>query len=544
MISIGLALMLAGAQAPPAPSQPTPPPATATIRGLVIGGDTGQPLRRATVRLDPIDGPTGVATNPRRESRSMTTDADGKYEFRDLPRGRYDVSASKGAYVTMTWGAGNPSTPDARPIDLPAGGTLERVDFTLPRGGVITGRVLDEFGEPLTGLQIGAMRYQTIGGKRQLMRVGFGSTNDAGEFRMFGLTPGQYFVQALWRRMGPGDPASADRSGYPVTYFPGTTNEAEAQRVTVAAGQTVNDLVMTMTPIKVARVEGVVVDATGRPLPNAMLQVQQMSATRNFFSSQSLRPDGTFALASVTPGEYIFRAQSSGASSDVAMLTLTVGSEDIKDVRLVALPPAIVRGRVVVDSAQPFPAAALSLAAIVEDQSMPGGLQIAQVADDLSFELTASPGRNRINTINLPAGWAIRSVRVNSVDVSDDGIDVKAGERVTGVEVELTNKLASVSGLVTNARGEPAKDYTVLLFPADARRLKTAGRYVRTGRPDQDGRFKVSGMAPADYYIIALDKLEPGQWTDADFLDRVRSKANAITIHEGETRMVDMRIQS
>jgi hypothetical protein len=67
---------------------------------------------------------------------------------------------------------------------------------------------------------------------------------------------------------------------------------------------------------------------------------------------------------------------------------------------------------------------------------------------------------------------------------------------------------------------------------------------MRTARPDQDGRFKVSGMAPADYYIIALDKIEQGQSSDPDFLETIRSKATAFTIREGETRTVDLRINT
>jgi carboxypeptidase family protein len=541
MISICFALMLAGAQAP-APA--APPPATAVIRGQVTAGDTGQPLRRATVRLNQIDGQTGVTTNPGRESRTQSTDAEGKYAFHDLPAGRYNLSVSKGAYVTVTWGQQpGPTASTGKPIDLHAAETLERVDVTLPRGGVVTGRVVDEFGEPLTGLQITAMRAQTIGGKRQLMPAGNGSTDDAGAFRLFGLAPGQYYVQALWRRMGPGDPNSPDHNGYPVTFFPGTTNDAEAQRITVAAGQTIGDLVMAMAPITVARVEGIVVDADGRPMGNGVLEVQQSSGNNNFFTGQSLRPDGTFALGSLTPGDYILRAQSQGASKAVATMKLTVSGEDITDLRLVAMPPSIVKGRIVVDPSLTVPAA-ISVMAMIDDQRMPGGIQPARVDDDLSFELSATPGRNRIIASNLPAGWAIRTVRVNNVDVTDDGFEVKPGENIAGVDVELTNRLATISGLVTTARGEPAKEYTLVLFAADAKRWKASGRYLRTARPDQDGRFKVSGMAPADYHIIAIDKLEPGQWTDPEFLERMRSKAASITIGDGETRTLDLKINT
>src|SRR6185503_12954282 len=183
---------------------------------------------------------------------------------------------------------------NAKLIELKSGETLDRVDFTLLRGGVIAGRVVDEFGEPLSGLDVSARRVQTVGGRRQLSPYGpQGSTNDIGEFRIFGLEPGQYAVLAMWRRMGPGDSTSPDRNGYPSTYFPGTTNEAEAQRFTVAAGQTISDLAMALSPIKTARVEGTVVDVDGRPMGNTFLDVQQSSPNFNIMNRQQLvQPDG------------------------------------------------------------------------------------------------------------------------------------------------------------------------------------------------------------------------------------------------------------
>src|SRR5204862_3502534 len=158
--------------------------------------------------------------------------------FKDLPAGRYSVFASKGAYVGGTWGQQQPNQA-GKPIDLAADQTLERVDFTLPRGGVITGRVLDEYGEPLSELPVEAVRTAMLNGRRDLVAVGSATTDDEGVFRIFGLVPGQYHVRARWRRMSTGE-AGLDRTGYPLTFFPGTARVEEAQRFTVAAGQTVS----------------------------------------------------------------------------------------------------------------------------------------------------------------------------------------------------------------------------------------------------------------------------------------------------------------
>src|SRR4029077_11706225 len=117
-------------------------------------------------------------------------------------------------------------------------------------------------------------------------------------------------------------------------------------------------------------------------------------------------------------------------------------------------------------------------------------------------------------------------------------------EDVSGLEVEFTNRLTTITGLVTNARGEGVKDYSAIAFSQDREKWKVQGRYQSMGRPDQDGRFKISGLAPGDYYIVALDKIEPDQSSDPDFLETVRSKATAVSIHEGDIRTVDLKLNT
>jgi hypothetical protein len=95
---------------------------------------------------------------------------------------------------------------------------------------------------------------------------------------------------------------------------------------------------------------------------------------------------------------------------------------------------------------------------------------------------------------------------------------------------------------VTNARGEPAKDYTLIVFAADSKRWTPNSRYQRVARPDQDGRFKISSLPAGDYNIIAIDRVDPGQVTDPDFLQRVQPNAKSLFISEGETKRVDLRI--
>jgi hypothetical protein len=157
----------------------------------VLAADSSAPLRRAYVR---------VSAGDIRVNRGATTDADGRYEISDLPRGRYSIFVSRNGYVSLQFGQQRPFEP-GRPLDLGDGQLMDRVDFALPRGSVIAGRITDEVGEPIAGVRMQAMRHQYLPtGQRRLVPAGgaqFGMiTNDLGEFRLFGLMPGAYIVGA------------------------------------------------------------------------------------------------------------------------------------------------------------------------------------------------------------------------------------------------------------------------------------------------------------------------------------------------------------
>ena len=153
---------------------------TGRLRGRVVAADTASIVRRAQVRV----------SSPDIGTRTAFTDAQGRYEFKDLPAGRFNLSVSKAGFVTMQYGQSRPFEP-GRPIELDEAQVMEKADVALPRGSAVSGRILDEFGEPVADASVSAMRTQYSGGKRRLVQSGRPSTtNDLGQFRVFGLPPG------------------------------------------------------------------------------------------------------------------------------------------------------------------------------------------------------------------------------------------------------------------------------------------------------------------------------------------------------------------
>lgn len=528
-------------QGPPRDNNQPAKAGTATLRGHVVAADTGQPLRKAQVR---------VVAGDIRESRMTTTDADGRYEFKELPAGRYNVMASKGSYVNLQYGQQRPFEA-GKPLEILDGQTVEKVDFSLPRGGIITGRILDEFGEPLAEAQVMARRYQNIGGRRRLVPAGrTATTNDIGEYRLFAIPPGQYYLTATLRNfMGMiGD--SDDRSGYAATYFPGTANIAEAQRVTIGIGQVMSDLNMALMPTRTARITGTAVDSQGRPMMGGVIAAPVGDSMMMMFGPPGqIKPDGSFAISGLAPGTYRLQTMGGGGDTESASAEVSVSGDDVNGIRLVGSKPSTASGRIIVDPAaaqslRPSMLRVMAQPAVFDGPMMGPPAPPAAVNDDLTFEVKARPGKMRIAFAGQLPGWTIRAVRYRGIDVTDSGIEFRANEDISDVELEITNRVTDLSGLVTNGRGQAVKEYSVIVFPQDRDKWTPGSRYMRTGRPDQDGRFKLTGLPPGQYHILALDYVDANEWNDPEFLDRVRSKATPVSINEGETKSADLKINT
>jgi hypothetical protein len=111
------------------------------------------------------------------------------------------------------------------------------------------------------------------------------------------------------------------------------------------------------------------------------------------------------------------------------------------------------------------------------------------------------------------------------------------------VEITLTRQMASLTGRVTNAKGQPTSDYVVALFASDASKWGTMTRYVRAVRPDQSGTFSVKGLPGGDYLAVALEYLEPGEEGDPEVLERLRPVATPVTIGDGEAKTLNLKIK-
>jgi protocatechuate 3,4-dioxygenase beta subunit len=553
---------------------------TGRIRGRLATADTGSPVRRAQVR---VSGPDIMP-------KMAITDAEGRYEFKDLPAGRFNISATKAGFVTVNYGQTRPFE-TGKAIDLGEAQVVDKADITMPRGSAISGRIVDEFGEPLADAQVSALRSAWGNGRRRLTPTGrTAQTNDLGQYRIYGLPPGEYYVSATLRGGaemmfvegvaatfvtggGPGASGSEPRSGYAPTYFPGTANGSEAQKIQLPLGQEMQSADFSLLPVRLVKVSGTVVGSDGRPVEGAMLQVvprNNSDAGSAFFSmAGSARSDrnGQFTLNGVAPGEYTLQVRGTqmitttgggdtmmfstrvnmggGEGAEFGSVPLSVAGEDVSNVMVATSKGAAVSGRVTFEGgSKPANTAPLRISAMLIDNEAPMGMPggSASVSSEGAFEIKGLMGPRLIRPTGLPAGWALKSVTVNGADVTDSGITIKPNEPVGNIEVVLTSKMQEVTGGVT-AGNQPATDYTVVVFSEDAEKWTAPmTRYVTFTRPNQQGRYRVTSLPPGSYYAIAVDYIAQGDWNDPEVLTRLKAQATRFSLSEGEVQTLDLKL--
>ena len=522
-------------QPPRDPNGPAQPGA-GRIRGRVVAADTAEPLGRAQVTL------AGPAIQP---PRRALADPEGRYEFTDLPPGRYTVTASRTGYVDLQFGQRRPFEPGT-PVVLAAGQPLDRIDIALPRGAVITARITDDLGSPLAGVEVRAQRFRYgDDGQRTLttiFRPGPSATDDRGEIRLFGLMPGEYVVSAVSRDIGSPAGASPAAEGYAPTYYPGVISPGQAAVVPIRLGEE-TAVQFSMVRSRLARVSGVVTDAQGRPANGA--RVSLATSMPGVSPGAMVAPDGRFELANVVPGDYALVVTYDGIEETAA--TLVVDGNDVSDLRVAVTPGTTVTGRVVFEGGTP-PAAAGSplriVLASVQPAVSPGlvsGRRVTTPGEDGRFGMTGVSGRIVVD-VTSPDGWGLKSVTIDGQDVTNVPLDLGRRATLADVVVTVTNRLTSISGQALDASGQAVRDYTVVAVPLEPYEPVIANRRVRVLRPGLDGRFATRGMMPGRYVAVAVEALEDGRQFSPEFHQQVRRLGLEFGLREGENTSLTLRM--
>ena len=538
-----LGLLVASSSAAQARNPSTDParPTVCSVAGLVVKLEGSAPLPSSTVRLQSVDDHT--------RTFSGVTDLGGRFEVKGIEPGRYRLRVIRNGYVTQEYGQRTPNDPGAV-LALSPGQDLKDLLFRLLPAAVISGRIQNENGDPLPWVRVSALRATYTRGKRTLSSEVTVVTNDLGEYRLFGLRPGRYFVSAIYRpgqRLESGeddeDTADAGKSGYVPTYYPNSTDPARGIAITIKTGDEISSTDFLLEPTTVYSIRGHVnYLAARRNAANVILALEPRSTGLGWSvpPRQSLvdKPDGLFEIQNVLPGSYTLTAfWFEEGRRYQARQSVDITNIDAEGLQLNLSPGMDIRGVINWDPRPGLDKDPLTVSVRPVGTAFAYGAQ-ARVATNGLFSLRdVSEGLYRLSTSGQTQDCYLKSIRYAGMEVSDDEFNVIRGTQAI-LEVTISSRGAHIQGMVTDADGLPAVGVWVALVPDDAHLNEFHLFKQRT--TDQYGRYDIRGIAPGDYKLFSWEQVEQNAWEDPDFLKQFGSKGQSISLQEGDGKSMDL----
>lgn len=570
-----LAWMAAAVQATAAPQ--TSQAQTAVLAGTVTTSGSGSrtPVASAIVTV------AGAS-----EAVSVSTDSNGSFRVDRLPAGSYSVTVSKPAFLTTVYGATR-ADPSGIPVVLAAGEQRQGIDVDLPRGAVVAGFIRDERGAPASHVVVSLFNAKLLPGAMSSER-GSAQTNDRGEYRFFGLPPGDYIVGAMTGmadapalsgdqvdtaiqalRRGERDrlPSMAAPAALPprtsqtTIFYPGTAVARDATVLSLHVNeerqadfalqsvvfQALRGTVMGVPPGLSAPIVISTLDPMSlRPLP----PVSRMTAD----------PAGHFDLSGVAPGLYRIDVRLLAPFGDPATPDGTflgaaefvyVGLTPPPDVTLNLQPMLPLSGRVVIadSSARTFPRVWVGLQRAMIDPADHDIWEFGATSDAQgAFKIgDALPGAYRVlvRTDSDPAKtWRVVDATIGGRDVLDGSFDLST-ELVAAQNLVVTidDRPSGLTGRLDVASGTRPDAFQIVAFAADERYWRHGSRRIRAERVRPDGTYALADLPPGDYFLGVVTADLTDEVATTDFLRQLAPASTRVTVKIGEQTSQNLRVR-
>jgi hypothetical protein len=574
-LRIALALLFVIAQ------QTTQQLSAGRIEGMVLRAETGEPLSRARVTLLRVNPGTGVVIPstgasggggigaipnaplpplpgtgsgpfgpaavpppgppPQPPIPAVTTDRDGKFVVPNLAEGSYRVAVVLDGYVRQEYGQ-RLLTGQGTPLKLAEGEVLRDIVVRLTPTAAINGRITTPDGRPAANVPVQLIRAgYGQNGQRNLQITTRATSNDRGEYRLFWITPGRYYL-AAGSPLGERIPLPSD--SHVLTYYPGTTDVGRALPLDVKPGsEGFFDLVAPkQEPYKIS---GRIVDASSLS-PSAVglsLAFPTFSGGGAGYLVYSQAYDsrtGSFELRDIPPGNYVVQVNTGTAT---ARVPVEVTNADIEGLTIVVANGVSINGLVRVEGDGPPPQGGTRIQlrpVLPGTPSFVGFAPQAQAAADGTFRLDNVLSGTYRAVITPPGDSFVKEARLDRSDALNSLVEVSESRLAAPMlEIVLSTNVAEIDGLVTDAQLQRAPGIQAVLVP-DSNRDRTD--LFRTATSDQSGRFSMRRIAPGDYHLFAWETLEPNAYYDPDLLKRFLPLGTELHIEESSRLSPEIRL--
>ena len=542
------------AAASPQSAADEPQPAgSSRLTGRVLAADNGEPVRRAQIRLSGLVAPRTNAGRYSGVSRNVETDSNGSFDFMNLPAGSYSIAAEPVSGFVRLRPARRATVSEAQTTQL---------TIHLERAGGIEGRVLDENGDELTGVEVHALQRINIAGYTTIEPSGrSATTDDRGKFRIFNVPPGEYCVLATY------EPPRRDinpipRLGYTTTYHRNSLTLDAARLVVVRPGRDTERVDVTLTTRQLVRVSVRALDSNGVPLgKDGRLSLARHEPT--FLPASVhfafLPTDGMFVFDNVTPGDYSLVVTTSARLEEAAYLNVTVADKDLS-LNVQTNTGARVSGRILVDGVPPSIGGALASQSVHVSARPPYGHWGLSYAEGHGTETRGADrfelaGLRGPMLIDASAGFgALVSIRRGGQAIAGKTLNFIGTETVDDIVVEFTTTTAqlrvTISGTSSTDDPEPV---LLILFADDPTRWRDDyGQYARASaapsslRPSEknnvDSDITLPPVVPGQYRIIAIHDPDMSYPTNTAILEKLRPHAKLVTLVAGQTERVTIGV--
>jgi protocatechuate 3,4-dioxygenase beta subunit len=509
-----------------------------TVSGIVVNQLTSEPLRQAKLAMEGTRNGTNVPY-------VAETDTTGIFLIRDVDPGSYHLIVDHPGFLRTPRISGVQNLTGAS-ITVRPNQTLRDVVLRVPPSSVVIGRVFDQDGDPASDFQVQAMRYSYIGGKRQLQLIATAVTNDLGEYRLHGLSPGTYYIVAS--ATSAATIAVRDKGGaaerYVPTYYPRNTDLLGAAPVAVGQGDQISGIDIWATVSRPVTVSGRVLTSApnqlGRNTVITLISRSVDTAGASFNSTTTVKDaQGHFEIRGVSPGAYTLSAlmnekneQYSGAQA------LEIRNTDIDNIELVMDRAAAVSGRVRVEGDKSL--GLRSVRVLLEpDSNLLTGSLVGDVKPDGTFSIAGVlPDQYTIEVFGLPQEFYLKKIQVGMEDIQRRKVDFR--HAAGSFELVVSSSSGRVTGSVVDEEQHAASGVEVLLVPAHEHRQERD--LYKTVLSNKEGQFDIVGVAPGEYKLFALPEVEPDAYLDPDFMAPLEDYGQVINVEENSSNMAFLKV--